>query len=155
MVEVMGTLFILSYGETSAFLNALLDRTRFSWCMKMTREDPLLLPICGHCGKYKGVGPCKNPACPRSERQSHNGEPVTEEDVKRPCRICMKDQVLTCAQCGQGFCQKHSVGAELNQLGSFHQRIGTCVECQQVVCEYCWILNPNGDIVCLKHLETE
>jgi hypothetical protein len=26
MVEVMGTLFILSYGETSAFLNALLER---------------------------------------------------------------------------------------------------------------------------------
>lgn len=126
----------------------------------MKREDPLLLPICNYCGKYKGVGPCKNPACSGALRQSEEGESMMEENsskesVNQHCSICRKDQVLVCAQCGQGFCHAHSVGSELNQLDTFHQRVGTCVECQQVVCENCWILNPSGDIICLTHVEKE
>ena len=133
---------------------------RLSWSMKMTREDPQLLPICEKCGKYKGVGPCKNISCPESVKHSEEGEPMTREDnpnesVNNPCSICGKEQVAICSQCGKGFCQTHSEGADLNLLGNFHQHVGTCVECQKVVCENCWILNPNGDIVCLTHLEEE
>ncbi len=71
------------------------------------------------------------------------------------CRMCMEKQVVVCNQCGEGFCEAHGKGAELSQLADFHQQVGTCVECQKVVCEACWILNPNGDIVCLTHLEQE
>ncbi len=124
----------------------------------MKREDPLLLPICNHCGKYKGVGSCKNPACPGFLGQSEKGELVVEEGSSKestnlPCSICRNNQVVVCVQCGKGFCQTHSVGSELNQLGTFHQRVGTCVECQHVVCDNCWILNPDGKIVCLTHVK--
>jgi hypothetical protein len=126
----------------------------------MKREDPLILPICNHCGKYKGVGYCKNPACPGflgqlDEEESETEEDNSKESVNQPCSLCRNDQVLACVQCGQGFCQTHSLGADLNKLGTFHQRVGTCVECHQVVCENCWILNPNGDIVCLYHIKNE
>ena len=142
------------------FRTRLSAERRFSGSIKMKREDPVLLPICNHCGKYKGVGHCKNPACPGSLRQLEKGGSEIEEDsskkpVNQLCSICMNDQVLTCSQCGQGFCTTHGLGSELNQLGTFHQRVGTCVECHQVVCENCWILNPSGDIVCLTHVEKE
>jgi hypothetical protein len=128
--------------------------------MKMKREDSQLLPLCKFCGKYKGIGLCKDPACPGSMKQVDREEPDIERDngkerTKQPCVVCGKQQIVTCTQCGEGYCETHSIGAELNQLGSFHQRVGTCVECQQVVCEKCWILNPNGDIICLTHLEKE
>ena len=126
----------------------------------MTREDPHLLPICQKCGKYKGVGPCKNPSCPEFVKHSTEGETMIgkenpEESVSNPCSICAKEEIVICSQCGKGFCQTHGDGADLNQLRDFHQHVGTCVECKKVVCESCWILNPNGDIVCLKHLEEE
>jgi len=127
---------------------------RLLWGMKMTRENPLLLPICSHCGKYKGIGPCKNPAC-----TEYVGELETEKrkssnvSINRECTICGAEEVYVCVQCGKGFCKLHSTGAEMNHLGSFHQHVGTCIECKQVVCEDCWILNPNGDILCLIHLE--
>ena len=128
--------------------------------MKTKREDPVLLPICNHCGKYKGVGPCKNPSCQGAREHkekvgSENEEDTSKKLVTQPCNVCKNDQVITCSQCGQGFCRTHGVGHDLNHLGTFHQRIGTCVECQEVVCENCWILNPNGDIVCLTHVEKE
>ena len=133
---------------------------RFSWSMKMTREDPQLLPICQTCGKYKGVGPCKNISCQEFEKQSEEGESMTREvspiePVVNPCTMCGMEHVVICAQCGKGFCQTHSEGADLNHLGNFHQHVGTCVECRKVVCENCWIMNSNGDIVCLTHLEKE
>ena len=126
----------------------------------MKREDPVLLPICNHCGKYKGVGQCKNPTCQGSLKHSEKEGYVMEKDsskesVSQPCSICQNDKVVTCSQCGQGFCITHGVGHDLNQLKTFHQRVGTCVECHQVVCENCWILNPSGDIVCLTHIEEE
>ncbi len=126
----------------------------------MKRDDPALLPICKHCGKYKGVGLCKNQACPGSlghleEGGSEMEEAISKKPAVQPCSICKNDQVVTCTQCGQGFCKTHGIGHELKQMGTFHQRVGTCVECQQVVCENCWILNPSGDIVCLAHVEKE
>lgn len=119
----------------------------------MTREDPQLLPICQFCGEYKGVGMCKNPACSGFKQELETGSPNMRDSVIRSCNVCKKESVVSCVQCGRGFCQTHSDGAKLNQLGSFHQQLGTCVECKQVVCENCWILNPNGNIVCLIHLE--
>jgi hypothetical protein len=116
--------------------------------MKMSREDPLLLPICQQCGKYKGVGPCKNPSCSEFENESK----ISVQAMKS-CIICEKQQQVVCSRCGQGFCKEHGAGAELNQLATLNQRLGTCVECKKVVCDNCWILNPNGDIVCLIHLE--
>ncbi len=118
---------------------------------KMTRDDPLLLPVCQSCGEYKGVGECRNPSCSGSD----NGKKIAIRYTNQKCTICGQSQVVTCIQCGTGYCETHSVGAELNNLGSFHQRIGTCVECNHNVCEKCWILNPNGDIVCLVHLEKD
>ena len=126
----------------------------------MKREDSFLLPMCNHCGKYKGIGYCNNPVCPEFQRQLDKGDSVMEDDslnnsVYQSCSICKKEQVITCKQCGQGFCKTHSAGSESKQFVSFHQHIGTCVECQEVVCENCWILNPNGDIICLIHVERE
>ena len=147
VVEVMGTLFILSYGESSAVLSAPRNIKR---CWNMTREDPLLLPICQKCGKYKGVGPCKNLAC--SESDGHiTMDPEHHSIIS--CSKCAEERVGVCSKCGKGFCKTHGKGAESKRLDNFHQIVGTCVECNQVVCEDCWILNPNGDIVCLEHLE--
>jgi hypothetical protein len=126
----------------------------------MKREDSFLLPMCNHCGKYKGIGYCKNPVCPEFQRRLNTGESEMRGDssnksVKQSCSICGKEQVIACTQCGQGYCQIHGAGSESKQLLSFHQRVGTCIECQEVVCENCWILNPNGDIICLTHVERE
>jgi hypothetical protein len=82
-------------------------------------------------------------------------EDCTKKSANQACSICKNDLILSCSQCGQGFCKTHSEGSQLSQLGTFHQRVGTCVECHEVVCENCWILNPNGDIVCLTHVEKE
>ena len=115
--------------------------------MRAKRDDPLLLPICQACGKYKGVGICKNPDCSESIRKS--------DASVSSCDFCGRRKVLTCVQCGQSFCEGHGKGANLHRLEFFHQRVGTCIMCEQYVCEKCWILNPNGDIVCLRHLEEE
>jgi hypothetical protein len=119
----------------------------------MTREDPTLLPICQFCGEYKGVGICKNPTCSGSKQDMENEGSNKRDSVNRFCSVCKKDAVVFCVHCGRGFCLIHNEGVKLNRLESFHQHLGTCVECKQVVCEKCWILNPNGDIVCLAHLE--
>ncbi|MFW9788855.1 MAG: hypothetical protein ACFFE1_14335 [Candidatus Thorarchaeota archaeon] len=116
--------------------------------MKKSREDPFLLPMCQQCGKYKGVGPCRNASCSEFEKESNLDFRAT-----KTCSICDRHQQVVCSQCGQGFCKEHGVGAELNQLATFNQHVGTCVECKLVVCDDCWILNPNGDILCLLHLE--
>ncbi len=127
---------------------------------KMKRENPRLLPICQYCGKYKGIGQCTNPKCQSSEKHMDKQEQVSLESSARDheyqhCSICERDIEVICNQCGRGYCNLHSVGFNLNRLENFHQRVGTCIQCQQVVCERCWILNPNGDIICLTHLEKE
>ena len=120
----------------------------------MTREDDKILPMCQYCGKYKGIGPCKDPTCPGSKEQAEAGV-VSKIPTSNPCSMCDDEIVVQCAQCGQGYCQIHGKGAELSRLGDFYQHIGTCVECKKNVCENCWILNPNGDILCLIHLEKQ
>lgn len=145
----MGMLFILSYGEYHAVLNALLGILSMTWCKIMRREDPLLLPICEKCGKYKGIGPCKSPDCPASI----DNHEITHKPRNQSCKKCDKEAIVFCSQCKSGYCKTHSKGSKSNQLTDFHQCVGTCVECNQIICEDCWILNPNGDIVCLKHIE--
>lgn len=119
----------------------------------MTREDPKLLPICQFCGEYKGVGKCKNPSCSESRQETEDEPPLESDSKNHSCSLCKKKSIVSCIRCGRGFCQTHSKGANLTQLGSFHQRLGTCVECKQVVCDSCWIFDSNGDILCLTHLE--
>ena len=126
----------------------------YPWSMKMTREDDQVLPMCQHCGKYKGVGPCKDPSCQGFQEQSEDGQ-ITKTGSATPCCMCYEDLVVSCTQCGRGYCESHGKGAELSRLSDFHQHVGTCIECKRVVCENCWILNPNGDIVCLAHLEKQ
>jgi len=119
----------------------------------MTREDPKLLPICHFCGEYKGVGICKNPSCSESVLGIGEGHPIESDSKNQSCSFCKKKSIVSCVRCGRSFCQTHSEGVDLTRLGSLHQRLGTCVECKQVVCDSCWIFNPNGDILCLTHLE--
>jgi hypothetical protein len=96
---------------------------------------------------------CKNPACSGSKKDMENEGSDERDSANRSCSVCKNESVVFCVQCGRGFCLNHGEGVKLTRLVSFHQRLGTCTECKQVVCEECWILNPNGDIVCLKHLE--
>ena len=112
----------------------------------------MILPYCQVCGKYKGVGPCKDPTCVASRVEGGN---VTKEMKESSCDICGERQIMTCNQCGRGFCEQHSEHGDKSQLTAFDQQVGTCIQCEKVVCENCWILNPNGEIICLVHLENE
>lgn len=122
----------------------------------MTRDDPLLLPLCQFCGEYKGVGSCKNPRCQMyfvggttQERDNAN------ESTNQECNICGKIKYARCTKCGREFCEPHSLGVNSTRFVNFHQHLGTCVECQKIVCENCWILSPKGEIICLIHVEEE
>ncbi|KXH76535.1 MAG: hypothetical protein AM326_06920 [Candidatus Thorarchaeota archaeon SMTZ-45] len=122
----------------------------------MKRDDPLLLPLCQICGEYKGVGPCKNPACPDCfSRDTALRKEDVEQNTHQTCGICGKVKFVSCAQCGNSFCESHSLGANSNHFMNFNQHLGTCVECLKIICENCWILSPKGEIICLVHLEKE
>ena len=115
----------------------------------MTRNSPKILPYCPHCGTYKGVGPCKNSNCDKTtqveldkiQNHSHN------------CRICSKKGVVSCTRCGEYYCKEHAAGHQETKLVSLDQYLGTCVICNQVVCEQCWIFSSNGAVTCLQHHE--
>ncbi len=122
----------------------------------MTRDDPLLLPICQSCGEYKGVGSCKNPRCQEyilggTTQEEDNADECTNQE----CNICGREKYAVCTQCDRVFCEPHSLGFNSTRFVNFNQHLGTCIECQKIVCENCWILGPNGEITCLIHLEKE
>ena len=75
------------------------------------------------------------------------GPPKNQVPLEYPAILVGREGSL------QSFCEEHGKGANLHRLEFFHQRVGTCIVCEQYVCERCWILNPNGDIVCLRHLD--
>ncbi len=140
-VDSMGILFMFSYLDSlSAYQH---------WCSYMTRNSPDILPYCPHCGTYKGVGPCKNSKCDKTvlidldKNQQHTVD----------CRICSKEGIISCPQCGGYYCEEHAMGYTENKLISIDQYMGTCVICNQVVCELCWIFDSNGAVNCLRHLQ--
>ncbi|MGY5862964.1 MAG: hypothetical protein RTV41_00025 [Candidatus Thorarchaeota archaeon] len=116
----------------------------------MKRDDPLLLPICQECGKYKGVGPCSNPNCQKGGNvgKSH----IEEMESSMPeCSQCKRSAIITCSRCDRGFCEIHGKEEVKGKLSKWDQRIGTCTICNSMVCENCWILEGDGLITCLVH----
>ncbi len=121
----------------------------------MTRDDPLLLPICPVCGKYKGVGRCKNSSC-SSSKNTMSGENSVESrkgSTHNSCSLCESTAVVTCCRCNRSFCETHGNNQGDGYLVKWNQRVGTCSICTQVVCENCWILEDEGAITCLAHHE--
>lgn len=121
----------------------------------MTRDDPLLLPICQVCGKYKGVGLCKNSSCSSSKFTSsrENSVEMRKGSTHNSCSLCESVAVFLCSKCNRGFCEIHGTGQIEGQLVKCDQRLGTCSICKKVVCENCWILEGDGAITCLAHHE--
>jgi hypothetical protein len=118
----------------------------------MTRDDPLILPICQVCRKYKGIGPCKNPGC--SESDSSSGESaLSKQSPEAECSLCENEALVSCVRCARKFCLTHSKEEVESQLTRRDQRVGTCSICNQLVCEHCWILEGNGAITCIVHNE--
>jgi hypothetical protein len=39
------------------------------------------------------------------------------------------------------------------RVQSPEHHIGTCGFCSFLVCEDCWVVNDNGKVICLNHLE--
>ncbi|MFX1484276.1 MAG: hypothetical protein ACFFCP_13935 [Promethearchaeota archaeon] len=120
----------------------------------MERDDPLLLPMCQICGKYKGIGPCKNSRCPGSIGESKIGGLGESRIEIRSCSRCENKAIISCSRCDSGFCKNHGHGATNNHLITLDQVVGTCIICGEVVCENCWILESDGAITCLVHHET-
>ena len=116
----------------------------------MTRGSYDLLPYCPRCGQYKGIGDCKNPNCGGI---SENGEPI--DNKTSTCAVCSSSGAVSCSVCGQNYCMDHSAGADQIELIFVDQHVGTCDICGKIVCEYCWILNKDGKITCLNHLESK
>lgn len=143
--EAKGILFTFSYGEyNSAYW------TEYS---PMRRDAARILPYCPFCGEYKGVGPCRNTTCRGSSikelDRTPSKEPVrTEAGV---CIVCKGIVVQKCVRCKRGYCIEHSEHHTANELLSVKQHLGTCISCGQIVCEYCWILDERGKILCLQH----
>ncbi len=120
----------------------------------MKRDDPLLLPVCQICGKYKGVGPCKDVNCIDSYKSIRNDYVKMERRLDyRSCNHCENEAHILCSRCNSGFCETHGTGHDINQLERWNQLVGTCSICKQVVCENCWILEGDGAITCLEHHE--
>jgi len=105
----------------------------------MKRDDPILLPICQKCGRYKGVGTC---GCEGSREMT---------DVSTKCSLCENTGTIACTRCGRRYCEVHGKEEVKGHLTKWNQRIGTCTICDQSVCENCWILEDNGLITCLAH----
>jgi hypothetical protein len=114
----------------------------------MTRNTPQILPYCQHCGEYKGVGPCKNPSCDRTQTVTITS--IHQQHSK--CTICSKGGEYSCKRCGRSFCEEHSSERNEKYLINIEQHIGTCNVCGNFVCEHCWILDEDGKIICIAHL---
>ena len=116
--------------------------------LKMTRNTPQMLPYCQHCGEYKGVGSCKNPACDKT--QTFMTSSTSQQNTK--CTVCSEPGEYSCERCGRSFCEKHASERTEIHLVSIEQHIGTCNVCGKLVCEHCWILDDQGMITCIAHL---
>jgi len=114
---------------------------------KMVRNTPMILPFCQHCGIFKGVGPCRNPEC---DKTNHVSIGFLQSQSSK-CIVCSKDGDHSCSRCGISYCAKHAVGKDGSVLSSLEQHLGTCVICGEVICEHCWIFNGKGSITCLVH----
>jgi hypothetical protein len=138
-------LFILSYGECESALR--------SGLKPLSRETPEILPYCPFCGKYKGVGPCKNQDCRGAalEELRKAGARPPIQGAQPQCIICGADVTHRCARCTRGYCHDHSEGHSSLSLTTVKQRLGRCSICGQIVCEHCWLLDESGRIVCLQH----
>lgn len=121
----------------------------------MRRNDPLLLPICPICGKYKGVGYCRDPNCRGSKiiSKRENELTIRKRSNNKSCSLCDNDAILSCCRCYLGYCKKHGIAENEEYLVKLDQRVGTCSICKQIVCENCWILEGDGAITCLEHHE--
>jgi phage host-nuclease inhibitor protein Gam len=121
----------------------------------MRRNDPLLLPICQICGKYKGVGYCNDPNCRGSKPASKREDVVAIKNrfTNKSCSLCDEIAVLSCCRCNQGYCKAHGIAYTEEHLVKLDQHVGTCSICNQIVCENCWILESDGTISCLEHHE--
>ena len=116
----------------------------------MKRGSPEILPFCPICGEYKGIRECQNPSCGKVGK----AQDVVEHNRSEKCVICSRDATILCSTCHRRYCDEHSTGMTESRLGRIDQHLGTCSICNEIICEQCWILNEEGDIICLKHLMT-
>lgn len=87
------------------------------------------------------------------ESDSKYSEEIILSKIQNLCTICGDQAVVICGVCDQGYCESHSIGMSYSNLQYKDQHIGTCIKCQNYVCEKCWIFDTSGSILCLKHLE--
>jgi hypothetical protein len=78
----------------------------------------------------------------------------SKEQVEREnCTICERQETVSCSRCGRSFCEIHSSNSKKMQVQSPEHYVGTCSVCAFLVCEDCWVVNDNGNVICLNHLE--
>ncbi|MFW9944121.1 MAG: hypothetical protein ACFFB7_03920 [Candidatus Sifarchaeia archaeon] len=128
----------------------------------MTRNRLVIDPYCLYCGEYKGVGYCLDPTCRGSQVPKDGGDstlvmsitsvPRAQSDF---CRVCRGQASFECRKCGTGFCKEHAAKARETVMSGIEHHLGLCCICQELVCEDCWILDGEGRITCLDHLEEE
>jgi hypothetical protein len=71
------------------------------------------------------------------------------------CIVCREQASVRCLKCGSGFCEEHARNARETAMSGLGHHIGLCSICHELVCEDCWILDDEGHITCLDHLEKE
>ena len=122
--------------------------------MNDRKPSSILDPYCPVCKEYKGIGQCTNVSChPRSHSPSHSRIEIGLE-LARSCHKCDNHAEVHCSHCGRGFCEIHSKNKNSNKFEEFTQSIGTCSSCKNYVCEKCWMIEDQGLIFCLEHLES-
>ncbi len=145
-VETMRILFILSYGEAGGASED--EQT-------MKRGQPLILPYCPFCGKYKGVGLCPDVSCPGSLKEKLVAAPpvlVSPGKDETTCVICGGAASSWCVRCLRAYCHDHASNSSETEIISADQHLGTCSICHQTVCEKCWMVDRDGKIVCMQHV---
>jgi hypothetical protein len=116
----------------------------------MKRNKPVLDPYCTRCGSYKGIGFCKNKSCLSYAAEIKWGQSF---ESKGSCALCRNDASVSCARCGNMYCNTHSENGKESQFAGLNHYIGLCSVCEILVCENCWILNEKGAILCIEHFE--
>jgi hypothetical protein len=103
---------------------------------------------------------CMNPSCTnKGFSEDYDGDEFGETSdtsnsvERRSCSICERQEILSCSRCGRAFCEIHSSNSEKMRVQSPEHHIGTCGFCSFLVCEDCWVVNDNGKVICLNHLE--